>query len=263
MTKMYTWSKTRGYECSSKGDRIYSAMAAIMPDGRPLEMWYQCDVKGFDPNGFNWKLGKDKAPINKLNKEELYRSYVDLWRIHMSMFPFKLTRLRKLAAEHGNVLRDSLATNEINQARALSDLLNENMDLQYQHRYHLGNVTSPLIGIFVFGSNLKGIHGTGAAKMAVDRFGASFGQSTGRQGNAYAIPTKATPHLSLPLVDVQQHIKDFCQYTQTHVNDTFIVTRIGCGLAGFKDAEIAPLFKAANRDNCIFDWKWMSFLEED
>lgn len=94
--------------------------------------------------------------------------------------------------------------------------------------------------VFVFGSNLAGIHAGGAARTAFERFGAVMGQGVGMQGQSYAIPTMhGGPEKIKPYVD--QFIDLAREWDQT----TFYVTRIGCGIAGFTDAQIAPLFKEA------------------
>ena len=94
--------------------------------------------------------------------------------------------------------------------------------------------------IFVFGSNLQGAHAGGAARIAAERFGAIWGQGVGLQGQAYAIPTMQGPvSSSTPYVD------EFINFADSHPEYEFLVTRIGCGIAGFKDEQIAPLFKEA------------------
>ena len=97
--------------------------------------------------------------------------------------------------------------------------------------------------IFVFGSNTQGRHGAGAAKQAM-RFGAVYGQAKGRQGKAYAIPTKdlSKGARSLPLPSIQEDIEAFIDYTCGHLGLEFLVTPIGCGLAGYKPEEIAIVF---------------------
>lgn len=99
--------------------------------------------------------------------------------------------------------------------------------------------------IFVFGSNLQGRHGKGAAKEAVERYGAIYGQAVGLQGNSYAIPTKATPYYSLPLATIRKFVNEFIEFAHKNNNLMFVVTPIGCGLAGFKPEQIAPMFKNA------------------
>lgn len=94
--------------------------------------------------------------------------------------------------------------------------------------------------IFVFGSNLAGSHGGGAAWVAFNRFGAIMGQGIGLQGQSYAIPT-----MQGGVETIKPYVDEFIQFAQTHPEMKFLVTRIGCGIAGFDDAEIAPLFTAA------------------
>jgi hypothetical protein len=94
--------------------------------------------------------------------------------------------------------------------------------------------------IFVFGSNLAGAHGGGAARTARLKFGAIKGQGVGLQGQSYAIPTmQGGPETVRPYVD------EFITFAKQHPELTFYVTRIGCGIAGFKDVDIAPLFANA------------------
>ena len=94
--------------------------------------------------------------------------------------------------------------------------------------------------IFVFGSNLEGAHLGGAARTAHQKFGAIWGQGIGLQGNSYAIPT-----MQGGVETIKPYVDDFIKFAKEHLELTFYVTRIGCGIAGFKDEEIAPLFKDA------------------
>ena len=94
--------------------------------------------------------------------------------------------------------------------------------------------------IFVFGSNLAGMHGGGAARIALNQFGAIWGQGVGLQGKSYAIPTM---HGGVNLI--QPYVDEFIIFAEEHPEMHFLVTRIGCGIAGFADTEIAPLFAAA------------------
>ena len=94
--------------------------------------------------------------------------------------------------------------------------------------------------IFVFGSNLAGAHGGGAAYLAYQRFGAVMGQGVGLQGQSYAIPTmQGDTNTILP------YVEEFIIFAKQHPELTFLVTKIGCGIAGFTPAEIAPLFAGA------------------
>lgn len=102
--------------------------------------------------------------------------------------------------------------------------------------------------IFVFGSNLEGFHGAGAAKAALDYHGAQMGNAEGLQGNAYAIPTKGrlsqlTKRFSrLELWQIAAHVAAFKMLAFSRPDLTFKVTKIGCGLAGHRYADIAPMF---------------------
>ena len=94
--------------------------------------------------------------------------------------------------------------------------------------------------IFVFGSNLAGSHGGGAARLAYNRFGAIWGQGVGLQGQSYAIPT-----MQGGVETIKPYVDDFIEFARQHPELKFLVTRIGCGIAGFGVEEIAPLFQAA------------------
>ena len=99
--------------------------------------------------------------------------------------------------------------------------------------------------IFVFGSNELGKHGKGAAKFALELCGAKYGIGYGLQGQSFAIPTKSTPYKTLSISKIKNYVKDFIAFAATHPELTFLVSKIGCGLAGFDVKEIAPLFKSA------------------
>jgi hypothetical protein len=127
------------------------------------------------------------------------------------------------------------------------------------NRYHVDGSLPQNGEIFVFGSNLAGIHGAGAARVAKDSFGAKWGYGIGLMGNSWAIPTKNKDIETLPLNQVYDYILTFVNYTQ-HTDIPFFVTRVGCGLAGFQDSGIAPLFKDAK--NCSFAEQWRPYLEQ-
>ena len=94
--------------------------------------------------------------------------------------------------------------------------------------------------VFVFGSNLAGFHGGGAARAAYNKFGAIWGQGVGMQGQSYAIPT-----MQGGVETIAPYVDEFIEYATNHPDKQFLVTEIGCGIAGFTPEEIAPLFKAA------------------
>lgn len=94
--------------------------------------------------------------------------------------------------------------------------------------------------IFVFGSNLAGAHVGGAARLANQKFGAKWGQGVGLQGNSYAIPT-----MQGSIETIKTYVDEFIEFAKDNPELTFYVTRIGCGIAGFTEKEIGPLFKKA------------------
>lgn len=114
--------------------------------------------------------------------------------------------------------------------------------------------------IFVFGSNLAGRHGAGAALTARKKFGAIYGRGCGPQGRAYAVPTKDWEMVSLPLERIRLEVYDFLQYARARPERKFFVTKVGCGLAGYKDEEIAPMFAGAP-ENCRLPPPWKRILK--
>ena len=109
--------------------------------------------------------------------------------------------------------------------------------------------------VFVFGSNLAGSHGGGAAAFAHRERGAEMGVAIGRTGQSYAIPTCDAQIRPLPLSTIRLHVGAFIRYAERHPDLMFEVTRIGCGIAGFTDAQIAPLFASAPA-NCQLPDGW-------
>jgi hypothetical protein len=106
--------------------------------------------------------------------------------------------------------------------------------------------------IFVFGSNLRGMHAGGAAYVAYRNFGAIMGQGVGLQGQSYAIPT-----MQGGVGTIRPYVDEFIAFAKQHPELTFLVTRIGCGIAGFTDDEIAPLFEEAHAaENIVLPPNW-------
>jgi hypothetical protein len=99
--------------------------------------------------------------------------------------------------------------------------------------------------VFVFGSNLSGKHGKGAAKTALHKFGAKWGQAAGLQGKSYGIPTKGRNMDVLSIPEIEHHVRKFIICAKENPQLTFLVTEIGCGLARFSPKQIAPLFEKA------------------
>lgn len=113
--------------------------------------------------------------------------------------------------------------------------------------------------IFVFGSNLAGMHGGGAARLAHERFGAVWGEGVGLHGQTYAIPT-----MQGGVETIKPYVNDFTRFAKENRQLTFLVTRIGCGIAGFRDEEIAPLFKEAiDVENIILPKSFAEIILEE
>lgn len=112
--------------------------------------------------------------------------------------------------------------------------------------------------VFVFGSNLEGLHGGGAALLAYERFGAVWGQGTGLQGKSYGIPTM---HGGIDVI--APYVDDFIAFAREHRELKFLVTEIGCGIAGFTVEEMAPLFKdAIDEENIYLPQRFIKILEK-
>lgn len=119
-------------------------------------------------------------------------------------------------------------------------------------------------GIFVFGSNTAGVHGAGAAKTALEFYGAVPGKGEGAMGHAYAIPTRTFENgrlTTLPLNTVTESVQRFLHEAGNHPGP-FYLTRIGCGLAGFEDDTMADLFKDAP-SNCLIPGRWLPRIRPD
>lgn len=115
--------------------------------------------------------------------------------------------------------------------------------------------------IFVFGSNLAGRHGKGAALSAKRHYGAIAGQGYGRQGHSFAIPTKDERLRTLPLSKIEKYVMGFLTYAKENPTLQFRLTPIGCGLAGYEPHDIAPMFKGAP-DNIRIPKEFVEVLNE-
>ena len=112
--------------------------------------------------------------------------------------------------------------------------------------------------IFVFGSNIAGFHGGGAARVAYRYFGAEWGAGVGLHGTSYAIPT-----MQGGVETIKPYVEEFIRFAKANAHLTFLVTRIGCGIAGFSDKQIAPLFKEAmDVENILLPKKFVACIAE-
>lgn len=114
--------------------------------------------------------------------------------------------------------------------------------------------------IFVFGSNLAGRHGAGAAKFAREQLGAEYGVGHSFTGRCYALPTKDYEIKTLDLDHIRDYIELFVSTAILLEDEKFYITKVGCGYAGYKDSEIAPLF-IGSPSNCRFHLDWKIYLE--
>lgn len=112
--------------------------------------------------------------------------------------------------------------------------------------------------VFVFGSNRGGRHGAGAAKLAL-KWGARYGQAYGRQGQTYAIATLDERLRKVPLIDIQAEVYHLIEYAKANPHETFLVTEIGCGLAGYKVEEIAPMFHEPLPPNVLLPKRFVEY----
>ncbi len=113
--------------------------------------------------------------------------------------------------------------------------------------------------VFVFGSNLAGRHGKGAALHALKHYGAKYYVGVGRTGNAYAVPTKDHLLKVLTLDEIGRHLADFITYAKEHPEDIFMLTPIGTGLAGYSREQIYSLLKQFDvPSNVLFTKEWFN-----
>lgn len=143
---------------------------------------------------------------------------------------FALDEVPPLAFDHDLMLKKAL--------QQLKEDLMKRITPDYIHSLNKNE-------IFVFGSNLAGAHGGGAARIAYKEFGAIMGQGVGLQGRSYGIPT-----MQGGVDTIKPYVDEFIAFAKQHPEMTFLVTKIGCGIAGFRIDEIAPLFAdAVNVEN--------------
>lgn len=118
--------------------------------------------------------------------------------------------------------------------------------------------------VFVFGSNTEGMHAGGAARMAME-WGAIYGKAFGLQGKTFAIPTvDYRRSVKMGVDEIKKYVDEFLDFTIKNKDKKFLVTEIGCGIAGFKVSEIAPLFrKALEYNNVYLPERFINYLKEN
>lgn len=128
-------------------------------------------------------------------------------------------------------------------------------------KFHEDKSTPGPLEVFVFGSNLAGRHGRGAAHAARMYYGAEYGVGEGPTGRCFAIPTKDKNIQTLPLDEIQKRVNIFIDYVFDNPYKTFFITRVGCGLAGYKNSQVAPMFKPlVGIKNVSFPKPWQKWL---
>lgn len=121
----YKWTRHGGYQVNSKTDKRFSAFHAILPDGRSIEEHYQCDVKGYDIGGKNWRLGKGKPSLIKYQEDDLYLEYYKLWLVwYRANHDLVMEVAPIIREDYDGIIGDFFASSSINQARTLADYLN-------------------------------------------------------------------------------------------------------------------------------------------
>jgi len=128
-------------------------------------------------------------------------------------------------------------------------------------KFHVDNAIPKTNAYWVFGSNLAGRHGKGAARVAHDNFGAQYGVGEGPTGNSYAIPAKGRKMEILSLAVIESNVNRFLDHASVHPTRAYFVTRIGCGLAGYADEQIAPIFAARPLANLSYPDSWRAYME--
>lgn len=151
----------------------------------------------------------------------------------------------------------------INELRRFNRLANSIVDLEFNFE-EVENKPEKRREIFVFGSNTLGQHGGGSARAAYEKYGAAMGIAYGITGDSFAIPTLDHKYRQLDLATIQSYVNGFIAYAVRHEEMNFTVVEIGCGIAGFKVEQIAPMFKnALDMDNVVLPQSFVKFLKEE
>jgi len=275
------------YEVSSAGDNRFSALSARLKDGRTIEEAYQLDVKGYRNLNYTWQQAKKDHGVNapiKLNEEQLYNAYKELWQQWADENPELMQELRNNTVD--KILTDKFATGLVTQARALSEILNETEGISMpivdsevrdtdiaKPQYYIGNITPDENTIFVFGSNPVGINGNpakgtgGAALVASTQFGVKQGERMDNKlsdsGNAYGLTTVTYPgrKRSMSPEQITQGIKKLYETAKLNPDKQFKIAYRNTtekSLNGYTGLEMIDMFNAAGEipTNIVFSKEW-------
>ena len=213
-------------------------------------------LQSFDMKGDNLRL-----QFNRIVEDICDHAPLDRWdRLIITMMLIRGFKGKEVAAECG--ITPSAVSQRYNKLKdeIIVPYFRKNFDMDFirEEVMEQKRTTPEFITelqpneIFVFGSNLKGMHGGGAAYIAYRKFGAIMGQGVGLQGQSYGIPT-----MQGGVETIRPYVDEFIQFAKEHQDLTFLVTRIGCGIAGFTDDEISPLFEKANDvENIVLPPGW-------
>ncbi len=207
-------------------------------------------LQGFKGKEIGAQMGMTPSAISQRYKKLKEQLIIPYLKQHFDMDLDMPEVLDQRAMVHGEALKLDLSMPSPMSFEEIT--YNEETDMQ-QKRTTPEFITELQPGeIFVFGSNLKGMHGGGAAYIAYRKFGAVMGQGVGLQGQSYAIPT-----MQGGVETIRPYVDEFIAFAKAHADLTFLVTRIGCGIAGFDDEDIAPLFVEAHAvDNIVLPPGW-------
>ena len=216
---------------------VADAVAAHYNDRKMQELAYEFFVLGYKQNEISKQLGLTPSAINQRYKkmmEEVVTPFV-IENYGSGLYLGRMATCESMPAPM-SAMPDF----------AMADVCEESIFTKGNTYMDTRRITPSFISslksdeIFVFGSNLHGIHAGGAARMAVQHFGAEMGNGVGIQGQSYAIPT-----MQGGIETIKPYVDDFIKFAKEHTEKKFLVTPIGCGIAGFEPEDIAPLFEAA------------------
>lgn len=240
-------------------EQVAEAVASHYKDRKMAELAYEFFVMGYKQNEISAQLGLTPSAINQRYKkmmDEVVTPFI-IENYGRGIYGGSIVA-SEIPAPCGMPCEDFTVMPKMADVDACEACIFEPLtpDDMYKRTTPEYITTLKPNEIFVFGSNLRGIHAGGAARMAHQHFGAEMGNGVGIQGQSYAIPT-----MQGGVETIQPYVDDFIKYAKEHPELTFLVTPIGCGIAGFDADDIAPLFKDAMPIENIHlpeeFWEWL------
>ncbi len=206
-----------------------------------LKMLY---IEGFKGKDVAEQLGMSASAVTQRCQKMMHDVVIPYFKEYFNASEYESHRF--LCDEEPDMMATSSATLLDSEKMAAPYMFDNFNPRENMEDVRKGRVTPQWIDslkeneVFVFGSNLAGMHGGGAARTARLRFGAVMGQGVGMQGQSYGIPT-----MQGGVDTIRPYVDDFITYAMLHPDQQFLVTPIGCGIAGFDAEDIAPLFEEA------------------